>query len=48
MFCFKLATVESEGRRSMSEDRAAPKKPWELRYVLLTNTTPRWTQPVSL
>ena len=26
----------------------APKKPWELRYVLLTNTTPRWTQPIAL
>ena len=25
-----------------------PKKPWELRYVLLTNTTPRWTQPIAL
>ena len=32
----------------MSEGRAAPKKPWELRYVRLSNTTPRWTQPVSL
>ena len=32
----------------MSEGRAAPKKPWELRYVQLSNTTPRWTQPVSL
>ena len=28
--------------------RQAPKKPWELRYVLLSNTTPRWTQPVSV
>ena len=28
--------------------RQAPKKPWELRYVLLSNTTPRWTQPVSI
>ena len=26
----------------------APKKPWELRYALLTNTTPPWTQPVSM
>ena len=26
----------------------APKKPWELRYVLLTNTTLRWTQPIAL
>ena len=26
----------------------APKKPWELRYALQTNTTPRWTQPVSM
>ena len=26
----------------------APEKPWELRYALLTNTTPRWTQPVSI
>ena len=32
----------------MSEGRAAPKEPWELRYVQLSNTTPRWTQPVSL
>ena len=28
--------------------RQAPKKPWELRYVLLSNTTPQWTQPVSV
>ena len=28
--------------------RQAPKKPWELRYVLLSNTTPRWTQPLSV
>ena len=26
----------------------APKKPWELRYALLSNTTPRWTQPLSM
>ena len=23
-------------------------KPWKIRYALLTNTTPRWTQPISL
>ena len=49
MFCFKWGKRSGKRLRIMpGGQRQAPKKPWELRYVLLSNTTPRWTQPVSV
>jgi len=49
MVGFKSGERSGKRLRIMSESqRQAPKKPWELRYVLLSNTTPRWTQPVSI
>ena len=49
----KWSCLASSGKSSRSISEAqrqlgAPKKPWELRYALLSNTTPRWTQPLSM
>ena len=49
MFCFKVGKKLGKRFRVMpGGQRQAPKKPWELRYVLLSNTMLRWTQPVSV